>query len=78
MTKTEVCEALERAAQTIVETTLLAYSKGFGDVREKAKRDAALLRTLKERIERGVVTQDAWGDVESLIIDWSEREGEAG
>ena len=74
MTKQSVCEALDWAIER-AEENMDIQTKQYCALHQT---ELPLLRTLKERIERGVVTQDAWGDVESLIIDWSEREGEAG
>jgi len=69
MNKIEVCEALERA--------ILArdadLSASYREDRAFIERDLLLLRTLKERIERGVMA----GLIKkpTLIIDWSEGEG---
>jgi len=66
MDKREVCEALERAAK---------YADAGADDTETA----ALLRTLKERIEGGEDCK--YGDEvqilwkRALLIDWSEGEG---
>ena len=72
MNKREVCEALERAAATVKESGLLAFVRGYGDVQERCNADAALLRTLRERIELGAET-DEWRGAKQLIIDWSEE-----
>jgi hypothetical protein len=72
MTKTEVCEALDYAVQ-------LYYEYGAQDEQHHAIR----LRTLKERIERGIEVPEFHGDNvrppmrPQLIIGWSGREGEA-
>jgi len=74
MNKREVCEALARA-------NLAIMSKGLAEYYECDK-DAALLRTLKERIERGEETKIQNGTIAgkpfyltTLHIDWSEGEG---
>jgi len=78
MTKTEVCEALERAAATVKESGLLAFVRGYGDVQSRRNQDAALLCTLRERIERGEECDNVFEEKRNLlIIDWSD-EGEAG
>lgn len=86
MTKTEVCEALERAAATVEESGLLAFVRRLGDVRDICNHDAKLLRTLKARLEGGSEL-DFWCDEQGelhpkqLVIDWSPEgsdKGEAG
>jgi len=70
MNKREYCEALERAIKWY-------EARGYGD--GNCEKDCALLRTLKERIERGKESGEHGIDRNPiLIIDWSGREGEAG
>ncbi len=67
MTKTEVCEALERTAHNL----------SFGwhpEPPPEIARDVEILRTLRERIERGIEDPEDRG-ANYLLIDWSEGEG---